>query len=72
MNAANEECVSAFIEQKISFLSIVEIVENIAKSHLSSSSFVDNKSLTLEKLLNVDELIRIETRELISKFRKDT
>jgi hypothetical protein len=47
-------------------------VENIAKSHLSSSSFVDNKSLTLEKLLNVDELIRIETRELISKFRKDT
>jgi len=72
MNAANEECVSAFIEQKISFLSIVEIVENIAKSHLSSSSFVDNKSLTLEKLLNLDELIRIETRELISKFRKDT
>ncbi len=71
MNAANEECVSAFIEQKISFLSIVEIVENIVKNHLTSSSFINNNSLTLEKLLNVDETIRIETRKIINNLRKE-
>ena len=71
MNAANEECVAAFIERKISFLSIVEIVENVVRNHLASSSFVKNELLTLEKLLNVDESIRQETNEILSKFRKD-
>ena len=71
MNAANEECVSAFIERKISFLSIVEIVEQVVENHLTGSSFVNNQSLTLEKLLNVDELIRTETSKQISNFRKE-
>ncbi len=71
MNAANEECVSAFIERKISFLSIVEIVEQVVENHLSGSIFVNNQSLTLEKLLNVDELIRVETRKQINNLRKD-
>jgi len=71
MNAANEECVSAFIERKISFLSIVEIVEQVVGNHLSGSSFVNNQTLTLEKLLNVDELIRVETRKQINILRKD-
>lgn len=71
MNAANEECVSAFIERKISFLSIVEIVESVVKNHLAGIGFVDNKSLTLEKLLEIDHSIRIETRELIRSFRED-
>lgn len=71
MNAANEECVSAFIERKISFLSIVEIVEQVVENHLSGSSFVNNQTLKLEKLLNVDELIRVETRKQINNLRKD-
>lgn len=71
MNAANEECVAAFIERKISFLSIVEIVEKVVRSHLTSSSYVNNESLTLEKLLNVDESIRIETNEVLNNFRND-
>ena len=71
MNAANEECVSAFIERKISFLSIVEIVEQVVHNHLSGSSFVNNQKLTLEELLNVDELIRIESRKQINNLRKD-
>lgn len=71
MNAANEECVSAFIERKISFLSIVEIVEQVVENHLSGSSFINNQSLTLEKLLNVDEQIRTETHNQISNFRKE-
>ena len=71
MNAANEECVSAFIERKISFLSIVEIVEQVVHNHLSGSSFVNNQTLTLEELLNVDELIRIETRKQIHNLRND-
>ena len=71
MNAANEECVSAFIERKISFLSIVEIVEQVVHNHLSGSSFVNNQKLTLEELLNIDELIRIESRKQINNLRKD-
>ena len=71
MNAANEECVSAFIEQKISFLSIVEIVETIVRNHLTSSSFINNDSLTLDKLLKVDESIRIEARKIINNLRKE-
>lgn len=71
MNAANEECVSAFIEQKISFLSIVEIVETIVRNHLTSTSFINNDSLTLDKLLKVDESIRIETRKIINNLRKE-
>ena len=71
MNAANEECVSAFIERKISFLSIVEIVEQVVENHLSGSIFVNNQKLTLEELLNIDELIRIESRKQINNLRKD-
>ena len=71
MNAANEECVSAFIEQKISFLSIVEIVETIVRNHLTSTSFINNDSLTLDKLLKVDESIRIEARKIINNLRKE-
>ncbi len=69
MNAANEECVTAFIERKISFLSIVEIVEKVVNGHLKSSNFADNNSLTLERLLKVDELVRSETKELINNHK---
>jgi len=67
MNAANEECVQAFIEQKIGFLSIVEIVEKILNEHISSNEFVSNKDLSLEKLLTADSNARVLTKKMISE-----
>lgn len=67
MNAANEECVKAFIERKLQFLSIVEIVNKTLDQHISSDGFVSNEELTLEKLQLCDESARKFAKELIEK-----
>jgi 1-deoxy-D-xylulose-5-phosphate reductoisomerase len=67
MNAANEECVTAFIERKLPFLSIVEIVNTVLDNHLNNKELVSNKELTLEKLLRADEKARTSAKDLIAK-----
>ena len=67
MNAANEECVNAFIERKLPFLSIVEIVNTVLDNHLNNKELVSNKELTLEKLLRADEKARTSAKDLIAK-----
>ena len=67
MNAANEICVQAFIERKLSFLSIVEIVNKVLENHLSSSEFIANKELNLDKLFASDKKARFDTQQLISE-----
>ena len=67
MNAANEECVNAFIERKLPFLSIVEIVNTVLDNHLNNKELVSNKELTLEKLLIADEKARTSAKDLIAK-----
>jgi len=67
MNAANEICVQAFIERKLSFLSIVEIVNTVLENHLSSSEFIANKELNLDKLFVSDKKARFDTQQLISE-----
>ena len=67
MNAANEICVQAFIERKLSFLSIVEIVNKVLENHLSGSEFIANKELTLDKLFASDKKARFETQQIISE-----
>ena len=67
MNAANEECVTAFIERKLPFLSIVEIVNTVLDNHLNNKELVSNKELTLEKLLIADEKARTSAKDLIAK-----
>jgi 1-deoxy-D-xylulose-5-phosphate reductoisomerase len=67
MNAANEECVNAFIERKLPFLSIVEIVNTVLDSHLNNKELVSNNELTLEKLLRADEKARSYAKDLIAK-----
>jgi 1-deoxy-D-xylulose-5-phosphate reductoisomerase len=67
MNAANEECVQAFIENKISFLKITEIVEIILNEHIKSSEYISPQNLSLENLIAVDKITRIICRDLISK-----
>jgi 1-deoxy-D-xylulose-5-phosphate reductoisomerase len=67
MNAANEECVNAFIERKLPFLSIVEIVNTVLDNHLNNKELVSNNELTLEKLLRADEKARSSAKDLIAK-----
>jgi len=67
MNAANEICVQAFIERKLSFLSIVEIVNKVLENHLSSSEFIANIELNLDKLFASDKKARFDTQQLISE-----
>jgi 1-deoxy-D-xylulose-5-phosphate reductoisomerase len=67
MNAANEECVNAFIERKLPFLSIVEIVNTVLDNHLNNKELVSNNELTLEKLLRADEKARSSAKDLIVK-----
>ncbi len=70
MNAANEECVASFIERKLSFLSIVEIVNKVLEKHISSAQFISNSDLTIDKLFAVDKQARVDTKQLISEVSK--
>jgi 1-deoxy-D-xylulose-5-phosphate reductoisomerase len=70
MNAANEECVSSFIERKLSFLSIVEIVNKVLELHISSNQFIANSDLTIDKLFAADNQARVDTKQLISEVSK--
>ena len=67
MNAANEECVNAFIERKLPFLSIVEIVNTVLDNHLNNKELVSNNELTLEKIHRADEKARSSAKDLIAK-----
>lgn len=59
-NAANEECVAAFLKGSISFPRIVETIARIVSEHDTSRGEVT----TLEDVLAVDSWARARTREL--------
>lgn len=59
LNAANEICVEAFLNRKISFLNIFEIVKKICKRDLHIEA-------TIENIIKIDSLIRKETFEFIN------
>ena len=59
MNAANEIAVGAFLENRLSYLRIVDLVEQVCSEHQVLA--VDN----LETVLNVDQWARLRTQELI-------
>ncbi len=59
LNASNEIAVEAFLEEKISFLQIEEIVENMMKSH----SVIENPSL--DDILEVDRITRVKAKEMV-------
>ena len=62
INAANEEAVSAFLENKIKLFDIYAITEKI----YSKSNIIKNP--TLEEIFETDNEIRIQTRELINNY----
>lgn len=59
-NAANEECVAAFLQGSISFPRIVDTIARIVSEHDTSRGEVT----TLEDVLGVDSWARARTREL--------
>ena len=62
INAANEEAVFAFLENKIKLFDIYAITEKI----YSKSNIIKNP--TLEEIFEIDNEIRIKTRELINNY----
>ena len=60
-NAANEECVTAFLEDKISYLDIPEIVKRVVDSQAVISC------PCLDEIEETDRLVRLKTRELIKQ-----
>ena len=64
LNAANEVAVEAFLNEKISFLQISEIVEH-SLDHLANDRSFGLSNITLEEILATDELARQTAHEHI-------
>ena len=60
-NAANEECVAAFLEGRISYLDIPEIVKHVVDSHV----LIPYPGL--DEIEETDRIVRIKTKELIKQ-----
>lgn len=63
-NAANEECVTAFIDGKISYPDIPAIVKEVIDSHALISE------PDLDEIEETDKEVRIRTKEIISNISK--
>lgn len=62
LNAANEEAVFAFLDGKIKLYQIYEITKEIFDNHKVI------KNPTIEEIFEVDEKVRLQTKELIEKI----
>jgi 1-deoxy-D-xylulose-5-phosphate reductoisomerase len=58
LNAANEVAVEAFLDGKISFVEIPQIIESVMNTHQLASS------LTIETILKADQWARKEAERL--------
>ena len=63
MNAANEEAVSAFIDQQISLTEIPQVVETVMNSH------VNQPASSIETILAADHRARLEANNVICAIR---
>lgn len=67
-NAANEECVQAFLNGSLAFSEIVPTVESIVEQHMLTNSgplgtgHIDDSSLTVEAVLAAESWARAEAR----------
>ena len=74
-NAANEVCVDAFHEGRLSFLAIVDVIEQVLREHVATpeerpgtdvrSSLVVGADLTVEAVLAADAWARVRAAELV-------
>lgn len=69
-NAANEVCVDAFCDGRLSFLGIVDTVEAVVDEHLASTSstggFVTDAHLSVDAVLDADAWARRRAQEVIA------
>lgn len=63
LNAANEVAVHAFLEERIPFLAIPQVVERCLERHEA------NAALELESILKADEWTRREARRMVETWR---
>jgi 1-deoxy-D-xylulose-5-phosphate reductoisomerase len=65
-NGADETCVSAFLEGRIPFTSIVDTVARVLDEHLAAGSgeWVDGNSVTLDDVLHADAWARARAAEI--------
>ena len=66
MNAANEEAVAAFLDGKIRFTAITELIEKAMENHDKS---VSSEKLTLEAVLNAEKEAREYVRRNLDEYR---
>ena len=64
LNAADEEAVGAFLDEKISFVEIGEVVLNVFDSLVSRAADTD-----LASIIDADREARVKSRELIAKIK---
>lgn len=63
LNAANEECVAAFLAGRIGFLDIVETVERVLGEHPGTAA----AQVTLSDVLDTETWARARTNELLAR-----
>jgi 1-deoxy-D-xylulose-5-phosphate reductoisomerase len=62
MNAANEEAVQAFIEERINLLDIPRIIDHVMTAHKC------REAGTLEAVLEADQAARVEAQSAVNRF----
>lgn len=62
LNAANEECVAAFLDGRIGFLDVVDTVERVLGEHTGAAGDV-----TLEAVLDAESWARTRAHELLAR-----
>lgn len=65
LQAANEECVAAFLDERLPFTRITEVIAHVLDDH----DGVEAGSLDVERLREVDGWARTRARELIDRHR---
>jgi len=63
-NAANEECVAAFLAGRLPFLGIVDTVARVAEEHLAQPAQRGRNAATLADVLEVERWARTRAREI--------
>ena len=63
LNAANEVCVYSFLERRIGFTDIFDIVSKVCERKI-------NIPLNIDNIINMDSEIRKETRWIIDSMTK--
>lgn len=66
-NAANEECVSAFLAGQLPFVGIVETVRRVLDGHLESAEHSSDHDLSVEHVLAADSWARDRAAQLVGE-----